>query len=77
MFKHYAGVIRELVGEDPLDPDEQIRRARLFVTELPEIVPDLTAQSLKPPRDTTPEAHNLLYRDRSFLADRINLRRRK
>jgi integrase len=77
MFKHYAGVIKELVGEDPLDPDEQIKRARLFVAELPEIVPDLTAQSLKPPRETTPEAHNLLYGDGSFLTERINRRRRK
>jgi len=76
MFKHYAGVIKELVGEDPLDPDEQIKRARLFVAELPEIVSDLTAQSLKPPNETTPEAYNLLYGDRSFLTERINRRRR-
>jgi integrase len=62
MFKHYAGVIKELVGEPQLEPDEQIRRARLLLAEQPlEEVRAITAESLKPPREAKRHARNLLY----------------
>jgi integrase len=53
MFKHYANVIEELVGEPRLDAVEQIARARDAVAEMPaEELDELTAELFEQPTVT-------------------------
>jgi integrase len=53
MFKHYANVIEELVGEPVLDAVEQITRARDAVAEMPaEELDELTAELFEQPTVT-------------------------
>lgn len=64
MDRYYASTIKELVGQPQVSSAEQISRARrLLAEETPEEVAELTAESLKPPQEITPEVSAILYGD--------------
>ena len=61
MFDHYAGIIEDLEGAERVAPDVLISNARAVLAEQPkERVRELVEESLKPVREVSPGAAQLL-----------------